>query len=93
MSDDLSMKALAGPMRSRAESVIAAGSDVALHCNGELAEMVEAAAGVPDLNGVARQRFELAYAVTGWRQPFDAMEAERLMTMAEVAHAAAAESV
>ncbi len=35
MSDDLSMKALSGPMRARAEAVIAAGSDLALHCNGD----------------------------------------------------------
>ena len=45
MSDDLTMKALTGPMRARAESVIAAGSDLALHCSGDLAEMHEAAAG------------------------------------------------
>ena len=54
MSDDLSMKALRGPMRARAEAVIAAGSDLALHCNGDLAEMRAAAAGVPQLAGARR---------------------------------------
>ena len=45
MSDDLSMNALSGGMRQRAESVIAAGSDIVLHCNGDLREMRSAAAG------------------------------------------------
>ncbi len=40
MSDDLTMKALTGPMRARAEAVIAAGSDLALHCSGDLSEML-----------------------------------------------------
>ena len=93
MSDDLSMKALTGPMRARAESVIRAGSDLALHCNGDLAEMTEAAAGVPELSGKALARFESAYARTEIRKPFDVADAERLITMAEVAHATTAESV
>ena len=38
MSDDLGMKALTGSFRSRAEAVIAAGSDIALHCSGDLDE-------------------------------------------------------
>ena len=45
MSDDLSMNALSGGMRQRAESVIAAGSDIVLHCSGDLREMRSAAAG------------------------------------------------
>lgn len=71
MSDDLSMKALTGPMRARAEAVIRAGSDVALHCNGDLAEMRAAAEGVPQLIGTAAARFERAFAVTRKREPFD----------------------
>ena len=54
MSDDLTMKALTGPMRARAESVIAAGSDLALHCSGDLAEMREAAAGSRPARGARR---------------------------------------
>ena len=39
MSDDLSMKALSGGFRERAEAAFAAGCDVALHCNGRMDEM------------------------------------------------------
>jgi beta-N-acetylhexosaminidase len=71
MSDDLSMKALTGPMRRRAEAVIAAGSDVALHCNGDLSEMRAAAEGVPMLGGAALARFARAFAVTQNHEAFD----------------------
>lgn len=93
MSDDLSMKALTGPMRARAEAVVAAGSDVALHCNGDMTEMIEAAKGCPALEGAAMKRFERAYALTAACANFDSAEAERLIDMAQVAHAAATESV
>ena len=39
MSDDLSMKALSGDFAERAEQSLAAGCDVVLHCNGDMAEM------------------------------------------------------
>lgn len=71
MSDDLSMKALTGPMRARAEAVIAAGSDLALHCNGDLAEMHAAAEGVPELGGEALQRFARATALLERNDAFD----------------------
>lgn len=76
MSDDLSMKALGGPMRERAEAVIAAGSDLALHCNGDLAEMVEVAAGVPTLAGAPLARFERALATVRAGEAFDRADAE-----------------
>ncbi len=75
MSDDLSMKALAGPMRSRAEAVLRAGSDVALHCNGDIDEMRSAAEGIPLLTGTALTRFGRAFAVTQKTEPFDSDEA------------------
>jgi beta-N-acetylhexosaminidase len=71
MSDDLSMKALSGPMRTRAEAVIAAGSDLALHCNGDLAEMRAVAAGVPALAGDALRRFESAARIADEAATFD----------------------
>jgi beta-N-acetylhexosaminidase len=37
MSDDLSMKALKGSFRERGERALAAGCDVLLHCNGNMA--------------------------------------------------------
>jgi len=79
MSDDLSMKALSGPMRARAEAVIAAGSDVALHCNGDMAEMEAAAAGVPTLGGEAARRFATACALTARSEPYDRHAAERTL--------------
>lgn len=47
MSDDISMQALRGSVASRSTAARAAGIDVILHCNGDLAEMqaVAAAAG------------------------------------------------
>lgn len=75
MSDDLSMKALKGSMRMRAEDVIRAGSDVALHCNGDLTEMRAAAEGVPELSGRALDRFAAAWAVTRQSAPFDSDDA------------------
>ncbi len=47
MSDDLGMKALTGSIAERAQAVIAAGSDVALVCSGDLAETEAVAAVVP----------------------------------------------
>jgi beta-N-acetylhexosaminidase len=76
MSDDLSMHALAGTLASRAAAVIAAGTDVALHCNGQMAEMEQVASHVPRLQGPAKQRFERALTVTKSIIPFDKAEAE-----------------
>ncbi len=76
MSDDLSMKALQGPMRQRAEAVISAGSDVALHCNGDMAEMAAVASGVPALGGAALARFGRATHCLGVCQPYDRDAAE-----------------
>lgn len=47
MTDDLSMKALSGDFRSRAEQAIAAGCDIVLHCNGDLEEARCVAEGAP----------------------------------------------
>ncbi len=80
MSDDLSMKALGGPMRARAEAVLAAGSDLALHCNGDMAEMEAVAAGAQPLTGTARQRFDRALAITRQQAPFDRRTAEACLT-------------
>lgn len=90
MSDDLSMKALEGDIGARARSVIDAGSDVALHCNGDLAEMEAAAANVPQLTGEAAWRFETCLALIGEEpEPLD----ERALASAEDSLAAALEFV
>lgn len=56
MSDDLSMKALAGSLGGRTEAALAAGCDVALHCNGRMDEMREVAAASPVLTGEGARR-------------------------------------
>jgi beta-N-acetylhexosaminidase len=93
MSDDLSMKALSGALRQRAERVIAAGSDLVLHCNGDLAEMQAAAAGSPPLQGAALHRFERALAVLNGHKPFDAAAAEGQLAAVLTLAAGGAESV
>lgn len=80
MSDDLGMKALSGPFAARAQAVIAAGSDVALHCSGDLGQMREISAAVPDLQGKALARFETALARTETPPlPYDAEAARQTL--------------
>ena len=71
-SDDLSMGALAGGMRSRAEAVLAAGLDIVLHCNGAMEEMAAVAEGVPAMSGDAVRRWAKAEAMRSPAQPVDA---------------------
>ncbi|MGE4063539.1 MAG: beta-N-acetylhexosaminidase [Rhodospirillaceae bacterium] len=49
MSDDLGMKALTGPFDERAARSFAAGCDVVLHCDGNMADMEAVARGTPPL--------------------------------------------
>lgn len=67
MSDDLSMKALGGSLKERAEKALAAGCDIALHCNGDMAEMQSVAEGSKPLTPEALERLEraMAHAVRG----------------------------
>jgi beta-N-acetylhexosaminidase len=71
MTDDLSMKALTGGFRARAERAIAAGCDIVLHCNGDLAEARPVAEGAPELSGKALARAEKALACVRAAAPFD----------------------
>jgi beta-N-acetylhexosaminidase len=58
MSDDLSMKALSGDFKQRAKDSLAAGCDVVLHCNGDMAEMKAVMSGVGKLSREARRRVQ-----------------------------------
>jgi len=62
MSDDLGMEALSGSAGERASSVVGAGCDVALHCNGKLEEMIDVAASVPQLSAEGEARLARAMA-------------------------------
>ncbi len=62
LTDDLSMEALRGTLRERAEAAFAAGCDVALHCNGKLDEARAVADAAPALEGRALRRAEAALA-------------------------------
>jgi beta-N-acetylhexosaminidase len=58
ISDDMSMKALQGSLDDLAARLIAAGCDIALHCNGKLDEMRLVSAGCGPLSSAARYRYE-----------------------------------
>jgi beta-N-acetylhexosaminidase len=76
MSDDLGMRALTGTIAERAAAVLAAGSDLALLCSGDLAETESVAGVVPPLQGRAQARFANACAVFRQQSTFDVAEAE-----------------
>ncbi len=71
MSDDVSMNALAGSIAERTRSIITAGCDMILHCNGLLDEMRAVAGEAPELSGKALQRARRALASRKAPQPFD----------------------
>ncbi len=76
MSDDLSMHALSGTLEERTRASLAAGCDLALHCNGRMEEMAAVAMASPYLAGRALQRFEAALANLREPEPFNREEAE-----------------
>lgn len=72
LTDDLSMKALGGSFEARTQAAFAAGVDIALHCNGDLAEARAVAKAAPALAGRSLRRAEAALAATARTpQPFD----------------------
>ena len=56
LSDDLSMGALSGSLGARSAAARAAGCDLALHCNGDLAEMTEVLDAAGPLEGASARR-------------------------------------
>jgi beta-N-acetylhexosaminidase len=64
MSDDIGMEALQGDFGSRAQGVVAAGCDAALHCSGDMREMIAVAAAVPTMSAEGDARLARAIATT-----------------------------
>ncbi|WP_192245971.1 beta-N-acetylhexosaminidase [Mesorhizobium silamurunense] len=62
MSDDTSMKALSGDFPTKAASILAAGCDLVLHCNGVFEEMSGIASRTTVLEGKSLARAERALA-------------------------------
>ncbi len=76
LSDDLSMDALQGDFQTRTAAIFAAGCDIALHCNGSLAEVEAVAAASPILSGRALERTQQALSMLKKRpEPFDPVDA------------------
>jgi beta-N-acetylhexosaminidase len=58
LTDDLSMQALGGSLGDSANRALAAGCDVALHCNGKMAEMADIAGRTGPMTATAGRRFD-----------------------------------
>jgi beta-N-acetylhexosaminidase len=80
MSDDISMKAMKGDFAQRSRDTLAAGCDVVLHCNGDMAEMQAIAKGIAPLAGASLMRAERAMDSVKPPASFDVAAARREMT-------------
>ncbi len=60
MTDDMSMQALSGELGALTTAAIAAGCDVALHCNGDAREMAAVVTAAGRLAGAAARRADAA---------------------------------
>ena len=78
MTDDLNMQALSGTLATRTAASMAAGCDIALHCKGDMAEMlaVAAHAGAQSPATVRRATAALAMRHTPDPVDIDALDAE-----------------
>ena len=78
MTDDISMNALSGTEADRAAAAIAAGCDLVLHCNGDIAAMEPVVEAAGMMNAKAQQRAERALTMRQNPGPADleALQAE-----------------
>jgi beta-N-acetylhexosaminidase len=75
ISDDLGMHALEGEFGARAAAAIAAGTDIALHCSGEMAEMEAVAGALGAIGDRSAERLARAMAtIAGAVAPQDFVE-------------------
>jgi beta-N-acetylhexosaminidase len=72
MSDDIGMEALAGDHGQRAAACVAAGCDVALHCDGKMENMIQVASAVPEISAEGEARLSRAMAMRF--SPYDEMD-------------------
>lgn len=87
MSDDLGMEALKGTVAERAQAVIGAGCDLALHCSGVLAESRAIADALAPMTDGARARLARAMARIAERacaQDYESLAAKRDVLLAYV---------
>lgn len=76
-SDDVCMKALQGPLAARVASVLEAGCDVALHCDGNFEDMKAIAAACPRMRAESLERLTMARSAPADSQSIDREAAER----------------
>ncbi len=74
------MEALKGSLGERAAASLAAGCDVALHCNGKPEEMAQVAAAVGPLTAEAQRRIAAGRARLG---PAEAVDSAALLRRLE----------
>ena len=88
MTDDLNMNALAGDLSDRTAKSIAAGCDIALHCKGDLDQMIAVAIAAGDMTRAAQTRASAALACRGAAKDVDiaALQAEFSQLMGQVSH-------
>jgi beta-N-acetylhexosaminidase len=94
VSDDLSMRALGGGLGERTRQALAAGCDLALHCNGdpgEMEEVVAAARPISSLTAARLRRGEamrLGSAVNGFNRAEAEAQFDALLADARISESA-----
>lgn len=78
LTDDLSMKALTGNFEQRTRASLAAGCDIILHCNGDMAEMEPIAKGLSETSKETLARIARGSAWLNAKQKPDAQNANSL---------------
>jgi beta-N-acetylhexosaminidase len=88
MTDDLNMQALTGTLADRAARAMAAGCDIALHCKGDMAEMISVATAAGKMRDDTRLRAARALAARRAPDPVDiaALEADLALILQGNAH-------